>query len=215
MHTEPTITHTSRPVIDRPTNPAGWWRTICPIEGTRLVISGDLPFGGPAFAEQLGRWVESGVSHVIDVRSEWNDCESVLQREPGLVYHWVGTDDDGYGQPDEWFAAGVDAALEALADPTSCTMVHCHMGVNRGPSMAFAILLATGWDPIAAMEAIRRARPIAAVLYAVDALEWWHRRAGTQACVVAEQRAALSEWLERNPVDVGWVISRIRRAECG
>lgn len=215
MHTEPNVTLTPNPVVHRPAQPAEWWRRICPIEGTRLVISGDLPGRAPHFAEHLSRWVQSGVSHIIDVRSEWNDGEAVLQLEPGMAYHWVGTDDDGYGQPDEWFAAGVDAALEALGDPTSLTMVHCHMGVNRGPSMAFAIMLATGWDPIAALEAIRGARPIAAVLYAVDALEWWHRRAGTSACVAAEQRAALGEWLEQHPVDVGWVISRIRRAEWG
>lgn len=35
-----------------------------------------------------------------------------------------------------------------------------------------------GWDPIEAQDAIRRARPIACVAYAEDALDWWLRAAG-------------------------------------
>ena len=44
------------------------------------------------------------------------------------------------------------------------------MGINRGPSLGFAILLHWGWDPNEAITAIRDARPIANVWYAVDAL---------------------------------------------
>lgn len=40
--------------------------------------------------------------------------------------------------PDEWFWDGVDFAFEALADPDAQILAHCHMGINRGPSMAFA-----------------------------------------------------------------------------
>ena len=198
---------------ERPASPSRWWREVCPIAGTRLVISGDLPGWGTQFGEHLQRWVTAGVTHIIDVRDEWNDANAVRELAPAIVYHWLGTDDDGYGQPDAWFDAGVDAALDCMADPTAVAMIHCHMGVNRGPSMSFAVLLAMGWHPLAAIEAIRAARPIAAVLYAMDALDWWHRRSAVSAVVASEQCAALSEWIERNPVDVGWVISRIRRAE--
>jgi len=196
-----------------PTNPASWWRRVCPISGTRLVISGDLPGWGGPLAEHLQHWVDAGVTHIVDVRCEWSDEAEVRRLQPAVTYHWVGTDDAGSGQPDEWFDTGVDAAVEAMGDPTAMAMVHCHMGVNRGPSMAFAVMLAMGWHPVAAVEAIRAARPIAAVLYAMDALDWWHRRAATDPCVAAEQRAVLSLWLEQHPVDIDWVINRIRRAE--
>jgi hypothetical protein len=48
--------------------------------------------------------------------------------------------------------------------------VHCHMGINRGPSTAFAILLDQGMAPEQAFDLIRAKRPIAAVYYAEDAL---------------------------------------------
>jgi hypothetical protein len=213
-HTNPHVhTTASTDTQQRPTSPAAWWRRVCPIPGTRLAVSGDLPGWGQALAEHLQHWVDNGVTHIVDVRCEWSDEAEVGRLQPAVTYHWVGTDDDGSGQPDEWFDAGVEAALEAMGDPTATTMIHCHMGVNRGPSMAFAVMLALGWEPVRAVEAIRSARPIAAVLYGMDALDWWHRRSATEPRVAAEQRAALSEWLEQHPVDVEWVINRIRRAE--
>ena len=46
---------------------------------------------------------------------------------------------------------GVGFALAALEDPDAQVLAHCHMGINRGPSMAYAILLATGMEPVAAL----------------------------------------------------------------
>ena len=63
--------------------------------------------------------------------------------------------------------------------PDAVVLVHCHMGVNRGPSMAYAILLALGWDAVEALNAISAARPIAGVIYAGNALSWWHRTNGS------------------------------------
>jgi len=61
------------------------------------------------------------------------------------------------------------------------------MGINRGPSMGFAILLATGMEPVAALTAIRRVRPIAAISYAGDALDRWHRISDTPAAVAGQR----------------------------
>jgi predicted protein tyrosine phosphatase len=100
--------------------------------------------------------------------------------------------------------------LATLADPNRRIVVHCHMGVNRGPSMGFAILLALGWDPIEALDAIRAARPIARVLYADDAISWWLRRNGASAADVSAGISAVQRWHYDNPLDTSWVISRIR-----
>lgn len=198
---------------DRPVNPADWWRRLCHIEGTRIFISGDLPSGRVDFDRQLDEWRAAGITHIIDAREEWSDEGRVADRYPDITYHWVGTHDDGGGQPDEWFRAGVDAALEALGDPQARVVIHCHMGVNRGPSMAFAVLLAMGWNPVAAAAAIRAARPIAAILYAAVALDWFHRQGAVAASLASQQRAELAEWFDSNDVDVAWVVNRIRLAE--
>jgi dual specificity phosphatase 3 len=83
------------------------------------------------------------------------------------------------------------------------------MGVNRGPSMAFAILLATGMEPVAALTAIRRARPMSAISYAGDALDWWHRVSDTPAAVARRQRAEAAAWHRANPIDTVRIIRTI------
>lgn len=202
----------SRTPSNSPSDPAAWWRRTCWVADTRIALSGDLP-AGPAAPAHLAGWVADGVTQIIDVRSEWDDQSLVAALQPQLNYCWAGADDDGGAQPDEWFNSGVDAALAALADPEAGLMVHCHMGVNRGPSMGFAIMLATGWMPVDALKAIVAARPIAAVLYAENALSWWHRRNNVPEALAMSQRNAVRAWLAHKQVDVSWVISRIRLAE--
>ena len=107
----------------------------------------------------------------------------------------------------------MQAAVEALNDPDAVVLVHCHMGVNRGPSMAYAILLALGWDAVEALNAIRAARPIAGVIYAGNALSWWHRTKGSSQLTFDRDEARVAQWFRRNPLDVSWVVSRIWRAE--
>lgn len=121
----------------------------------------------------------------------------------------------GQRMPDEWFDAGVDFALAALEDPSAKVLAHCHMGINRGPSMAYAILLAQGWDPVAAIDRIRQARPIANVWYAEDALDWWHRRTQADSQRRVVERRALAQWRQENPLDVVRIIREIRAEEAG
>ena len=195
-------------------NPASWWRRIgFPLPN--LAICGDLDTTTEAAAAaQLAEWVGAGITDIVDARGEWNDERLVARLRNEVQYHWVGTDDDGNGQSDAWFDAGVSAILGALADVNRKVIVHCHMGVNRGPSLAFAAMLALGHEPTEALAAIRAQRPIAAVLYAEDALRWWHARNGDGLTTQqkAEQRDSMRKWMSDNPVDVAWVINRIRRA---
>ena len=193
-------------------DPAGLWRSICWVTD-RLALSGDLETEWPSRGNaQLQSWVDAGITDIIDVRGECNDQRFVALHAPHVRYHWFGTHDAGYAQPDDWFAAGVAAAADLMADPNRKVMVHCHMGVNRGPSMGFAILVSQGYDPIEVLAAIRAARPIAGIIYAEHALEWWHRTQGTPETVAHRERRRVREWLNTNEVDVGWVVSRIRRA---
>ncbi|MCD9625281.1 protein-tyrosine phosphatase family protein [Rhabdothermincola salaria] len=175
-----------------------------------LVVCGDLHHDPDSAEAQLTAWDRLGVTRIVDVRSEYSDEDLVARLAPHLAYHHLGTHDDGTGQPDEWWQAGLDVLTQRTHGDR--LLVHCHMGVNRGPSMAFRLMLADGWGVAAALDAIRTARPIAAVLYADSALAHHARSTGMATSEVRSAVAELLDWQDRNPVDVAGVISRIRRA---
>ncbi|MFV2038782.1 MAG: hypothetical protein ACC660_00910, partial [Acidimicrobiales bacterium] len=142
-----------------------WHRRLCwPTD--QIGLSGDLSEDRAAAERQLGEWREAGVTHVMDVRGEWNDQDLVAEIAPELGYAWLGTHDSGGAQSDDWFEAGVVAARPIMGDPRARLLVHCHMGVNRGPSMGLRIMLDRGWDVVDAMGRIRTTRPFAAMAYA-------------------------------------------------
>ena len=120
-------------------------------------------------------------------------------------------DDAGQQVPGVWFDVGVGWALEAL-DQGGTVLTHCHMGINRGPSLGFAVLLAQGWDAVEALEAIRSARPIAWVAYAEDALRWHHERSSASAEEREHDRRRLVRWREDNELDLASVI-RLKRSQ--
>src|SRR5450631_1673904 len=180
---------TIAPVSGAPTAGDGPEANISYITG-RVWTGGDLPsdLGDEAMLADLDEIQKAGITDILDNRIEWSDEEFVRTHAPDLGFLWNGADDVGQLMPDSWFSAGVVFALEALEDPDAQVLAHCHMGINRGPSMAFAILLALGLEPVAALTVIRQARPIAAIAYDGDALDWWHRTVNAPAPVVKRQR---------------------------
>ncbi len=172
---------------------AQWHRQLCPVTDG-IIISGDLSEDPDQAVRQLHGWQQAGITHVLDTRVEWSDEELVAEHAPDIVYGWIGTDDDGDTKPDEWFDAGLAFSSDALSDPDAVVLVHCHMGINRGPSMAYRILLESGWDPIDALDAIRDARPIADIGYAEDALNHYHRSHAVPAECRTHDRDRLVMW---------------------
>jgi hypothetical protein len=83
------------------------------------------------------------------------------------------------------------------------------MGVNRGPSAAFTALITNGVDPIEALGQIRAARPIAAMIYAGDAIQWFAEQQGNTQEQSDAQFNAVLEWHKQNPLDVGYCIQQI------
>jgi len=181
-----------------------WHRKVCPVT-PNLVLSGDLAADRDEALEQLRGWIQAGVTHIVDVRSEENHDWFVAVHAPHITYHWLGVDDDGAPRDADWFEAGVAAMLEAWRDPSASVLVHCQMGINRGPSMGFAGMLAVGWDPIEALTAIRRARPIAKVHYAVDAVEWRLTRSGAAPAQVITEMDRVATWMDANPTYATWI----------
>lgn len=153
----------------------------------------------------LSEWTDAGITHIVDVRIEADDTKFVGRLAPHMTYHWLGVDDDDGRQADQWFDAGAAVVAAALAEPSARVMVHCHMGVNRGPSMLFASMLALGHEPVQAISAIRAARPIAAVLYADDAVDWWSRRTGASG----SHRLDVRRWQKEHPLDTQWIVRRM------
>lgn len=179
----------------------------------RLATGGDLPSDAVDALEHLAAWRRLGITHVVDNRLEWSDAGLVAAWAPELQYLHNGVDDAGQRMPDAWFDTGVDFVRSALLGANARVLVHCHMGINRGPSLAYAVLLEDGRDPVAAMDAVRSARPIAAIGYAEDALDWHHRRHQTPMPQRHADRRRVAAWRDTNPIDVVRIIRGIRLAE--
>jgi protein tyrosine phosphatase (PTP) superfamily phosphohydrolase (DUF442 family) len=194
--------------------PVEWWRRPCPVTD-RIFVCGDLPQDPGGFAAHLDEWVRLGVTHIVDVREEWSDEPEVLERHPHIEYAHLGTHDSGGSQSSVWFDRGVAAMRAALADPEAKVLVHCHMGVNRAPSLVYAALLTHGVDIEEGLYAIRAARPIAAILYAESAIRWIGALRGWSAVEVSDAVWRVRFWHSHNEVDVEWIISGIRQAERG
>lgn len=177
----------------------------------RLLVGGDLDlFDNDLARRQLLELTTAGVTHIVDLRLECNDEEFVTERERGVAYRWLGIDDAGQVIPDEWFDQAVGYVMEAFEDQHAVVLTHCHMGINRGPSLGYAVLLAQGWDCVEAIATLQAARPIAYAAYAEDALRWHHERQG----VAPEQRLAdrerLRRWRHDHAVDLVRVVAERR-----
>ncbi len=186
-----------------------WHRRLCHVTPW-LVISGDLPQRHNLAVKKLDEWVAAGVTDIVDVRGEWSDARLVASIAPELRYHYLGTHDDGSEQSDEWFHDGLTALHTARQNPDARILVHCHMGVNRGPSMAFAYLLDQGWEPLDALDAIRASRPIAGIIYAADALRALTPIRTAAGTARADDAERVEQWLNDNEIDISAIIHRIR-----
>ena len=158
-----------------------------------LWTGGALPSRDDGAAVVVKAWHELGIGAVVDCRAEWSDEDRVAAAEPGILYANLGVVDGGEPLPDEWFEEVTSWATARMAEGLG-VLVHCHSGVNRGPSGAFAVLLRLGWDPVDAIERIREVRPTAVVSYAEGALDWWHRVSQASESVRVEQRSRFDTW---------------------
>lgn len=180
---------------------------------SQLWIGGDLEVRQPTLAGvQLSELDVLGITNIVDVRLEWNDEDWVTSAKPHIGYHWLGVDDAGQRMPDQWFDEGTEMITAAISRGGK-VLVHCHMGINRGPSMGFAAMLALGWDPVEALDRIRKTRPIAYVAYAGDALDWWCAKNGVSAPERNRVQGRVRQWRRDNDLDVASVIRKIRLKE--
>jgi dual specificity phosphatase 3 len=193
----------------RPESPQKMWREICWVDNF-LAVSGDLPSDPEKALEQLRVWEAEGITDVFDMREERDDS-AFIHANSSIKCHWFGVDDNGGVREDAWFNALCERAYEVLNDTTAKRrmLVHCHMGVNRGPSALFAIMIATGWGSLEALRRIRDVRPIAGIIYAPDAMRWWALDSGYDDEDASNQVEEVRAWLSRNDLDLHYVIRAI------
>lgn len=120
--------------------------------------------------------IDTGITVIIDMMIENDPVETeAFWKARGIRYIHLGTTDEaGHQIPARIFEdAWVTYDRMGRAGKT---LVHCYMGVNRGPSVAFALLVADGMAPEKAFDLIRAQRPQAGLYYAVDGLKWLYTR---------------------------------------
>ena len=144
----------------------------------QLWIGGELARGNrPRATRQLNELTHAGIDSIIDCRIEWDDIDWVTEAKAQIDYLSIGVEDAGFLMPDEWWVEGTTYALEQISEG-HIVLSHCQEGINRGPSMGFAILIAQEWDPVEALNLIRDRRPIARIAYAEQAMYWWMQSMG-------------------------------------
>lgn len=176
-----------------------------------LAVGGDLASDADLAVAQALELIHAGVTHVLDVRQECDDAD-VWDHLPQVSYRWDGIDDAGQRVPAAWFEDITAWAVDAIT-AGGVVVTHCHMGINRGPSAGYAVLLRLGWDPVDALTAIRAARPIAGIAYAEDALAWHLARTHTPTAERRRIRARVAAWRDANPLDVVRIIRTQRLLE--
>lgn len=178
MTTTETITETIADVVALPADAGAWRCRLCFVTD-QIVVTGELPADRLAAARQLEEWVAAGVTAVIDLRIESGDEEFVTGLYPEITYVHAPTVDDGEARSDDWFTTTVEQILAILNDPHAVVLIHCDTGVNLAPGLAMAVMLELGHSVTEALDAIHWARPIAGTPYAIDAVDWYHCRHGS------------------------------------
>ena len=142
---------------------------------------------------QLEELMDAGVNSIIDCRMECDDIQWVTEAKEQIDYLSIGVEDAGFIMPDRWWDDGTTYAAEQIA-AERVVLSHCQAGINRGPSMGFAILISQGWDSIEALELIRARRPIVRVAYAEQAVDWWMETTGASTEEIRIQIRRIKKW---------------------
>ena len=106
--------------------------------------------GSPADIDKL---VSEGVTHVLNMR----EVQDVL--DPRLTTLWLSQLDDGSPRPPGQYPKAVDFAFTAFATMKPKVYCHCQAGMNRGPTVCYALLRAFGMSKQESVTRIIAHRP--------------------------------------------------------
>jgi dual specificity phosphatase 3 len=119
-----------------------------------MVVPG-LWVGAAPNHRQAQQLVRDGVDAVVDLRIERDGHEEVWP--PGVELVRVGLQDHGPPTVDELRAAA--QVVSDLMRRGREVLVHCHAGLERGPSVACAALVLQGWPLNEAFRRVTASRP--------------------------------------------------------
>ncbi len=101
--------------------------------------------------------VSAGITHVIDMRAEFDDD---MLNDNRITILWLPQPvDDGTLRPPGQYRKGIQFAFPALSLANTKVFLHCSAGLNRGPTMCYALLRAFGFSQVEAISRIRAVRP--------------------------------------------------------
>jgi protein-tyrosine phosphatase len=112
--------------------------------------------GGISSKADVDQIVVAGITHVIDMRAEFDD-ETL--NDSRITILWLPQVDDGAMRPLGQYRKGIQFAFPALSLPNTKIFPHCAAGLNRGPTMCYALLRAFGFPQSEAIDRIRAVRP--------------------------------------------------------
>jgi protein-tyrosine phosphatase len=112
--------------------------------------------GGMSSKADVDQIVVAGITHVIDMRAEFDD-ETL--NDSRITILWLPQVDDGAMRPLGQYRKGIQFAFPALSLPNTKIFPHCAAGLNRGPTMCYALLRAFGFPQSEAIDRIRAVRP--------------------------------------------------------
>ena len=92
---------------------------------------------------------------MVDLRAEAGDDER--RWGDGVVVIGVAMVDHAAPRPEALEAAALEACRAMRAGET--VYIHCHAGIERGPTVAIAALVASGWPLADAYRLVREKRP--------------------------------------------------------
>ena len=106
-----------------------------------------------------------GITHVVDANTDdeivlfGNDVQPPRRHPPYIALYSAPTEDDGATKAPKWFHGPINFAMGALAHAGYSILFHCSDGINRSPSLAYAVMRAQGWTSADALSLIRSSRP--------------------------------------------------------
>ena|ERR1700739_1909602 len=112
--------------------------------------------GGISCKADVDQLVAAGITHVIDMCGDFDDH---ALNDSRITILWLPQVDDGEMRPPGDYRKGIQFAFAALGLPNTKVFPHCTAGLNRGPTMCYALLRAFGFPQPEAIARIRSARP--------------------------------------------------------
>ena len=112
--------------------------------------------GGIRCEADVSQIVAAGITHIIDMRAEFDDD---TLNDSRITILWLPQVDDGELRPAGQYRKGIQFAFSALSLPNTKVFPHCSAGLNRGPTMCYALLRAFGLSQSEAIAKICAARP--------------------------------------------------------